>query len=131
VPLFGWSGLVVGEAGADDVLPGSQFRPPDRLLPLLAGLRRILQHLPHRHPRQLKVPCHFPLARPSKRTERRTREYSSIVYMPVASHGKVYGVSRAPRFGAPCRSALRIGIPNRQFVSAGVDIATSSSTGRA
>jgi len=39
---------------------GTQFRPRDRLLPLVARRQRILQHLPDGLPRQAELACRLP-----------------------------------------------------------------------
>jgi hypothetical protein len=64
VPLLARSLLVVFEDRVDHALPWAQFRPPHRLLPLIARWHRVLQHLVHRLARQTELPRRRPLAYP-------------------------------------------------------------------
>jgi len=61
VSLFSWPLLVVVQNGVDDAQPRPQLRPLDRLLPLVTGRHRVLQHLPHRISRKPKLPGYRPL----------------------------------------------------------------------
>ena len=56
MPLLGRPLPVVVQNGIDDACSGPQLRPPDRLLPPVAGRHRKLPHLPHRLSRQPEIP---------------------------------------------------------------------------
>ena len=59
--LLDWPLLVVAQNGVDDAQPRPQLGPLDRLLTLVAGRHRVLQHLPYRISRKPKLPGYRPL----------------------------------------------------------------------
>ena len=78
VPLLGWPLLVVVQNRVDHAQPRPQLGPLDRLLPLVAGRHRVLQHLPHRLSRKPELPGYRSLT-PALNTNRTT-------YTPVYLH---------------------------------------------
>jgi len=56
--------LVVFKNRVNDALPRAQLGPPHRLLPLIAGWRRVLQHLADRLAGQAELPRRRPPAHP-------------------------------------------------------------------
>ena len=61
MPLLRRSQLVIFQNGVNYAQPWAKLGPLDRLLPLVAGRHRLLQHLPYCLSRKAKPPGHRPL----------------------------------------------------------------------
>jgi hypothetical protein len=61
MPLLGWSLLVVVQNGVNEAQPWPQLRTLDRLLSLVAGRHRVLQHLSYCLSREPKLSGYRPL----------------------------------------------------------------------
>jgi len=94
VTLLGRARLVILQNGVDHAQPRPQLRPPDRQLPLITRRHRIrsILSIVFRASPNSRATARRLL--PSTRTARRTRAYSSTVYIPPVSHGK-HGSSMA------------------------------------